>query len=182
MPMMVEMGHRRTALLVGLVVMTLVIAAGLFLRRAESTISVETAAAEARRHGFDAVVWRATPEERLRAQELSQRVRPGETVSIAGDGEVVVTRGHGHADLKQPLIITWLPSADAARQRVAADQPLLEGRLTTAERAGLPQGFDVRRVRESHACNLAVTAYDAIGDGEITERYAHLVAALRDRC
>jgi hypothetical protein len=118
----------------------------------------------------------------LLVQELSQQVRPGEIASIDGDGRVVVTRGHALGDLKQPLIVTWLPSADAARQRIAADQPLLEDRLTTAERAVLPTGFDARRLRESRACNLAVSAYDAIGNGEIIERYTHLVAALRDRC
>lgn len=79
-------------------------------------------------------------------------------------------------------MIVWFSSADQAVARVEADRPLVEGRLTKDERAGLPDDLDVQRLREERVCNLVLTSYDDGSDERLPTRFSGLVESLHSRC
>jgi hypothetical protein len=147
----------------------------------DDELSVQQALADTRSHGFDAVIWRASPAMRQQAKEIAQR-RGTDVVRISGDGQVILLRGRQITDLKQPLVIVWFPSSDGAASRVEADRALFEGHLTEDEQAGLPRDFEVRRLTEKRVCNLVVTSYDDGSYRGLSARVSRLVETLQRRC
>ena len=151
------------------------------MARGDETLSVQEALSETRGQGFDAVVWHATPAMRQMAEEFATRTG-GEVMPFDGEGQVVLLRGRQITDLKQPVMIVRFPSPDAAAARVEADRPLFEGQLSKDERAGLPEDFDVRQLREERVCNLVLTSYDNGSDNTLSARFSRLVEAMQRRC
>lgn len=168
---------------VGAVLLVIVgIGAVTYLSLGDDELSVQEALADTRSVGFDAVIWRASSAMRQQAEEIAQR--SGRDVGrISGDGRVILLRGRQITDLlTQPLVIAWFPSSEDAASRVEADRPLFEGHLSEDERAGLPEGFEVRRLTEKLVCNLVVTSYDDGSDRRLSARFARLVGVLQSRC
>ena len=149
--------------------------------RDDENLSVQAALAETRAQGFDAVIWRASPEMRRRAEQF-EKITGKEVGRFSGDGHVILLRGRQITDLKQPVAVVWFPSADAAAARVQAGRPLFEGRLSEDEKASLPRDFEVRRLREERVCNLVLTSYDDGSDGGLSARFSRLLEAMRSRC
>lgn len=149
--------------------------------RGDETLSVQTALSETRAKGFDAVIWRPTPAMRQAAERIAASTGR-EVLPFSGEGHVILLRGRPITDLKQPVMIVWFPSSDAAAARSEADRPLLEGRLSEDELAGLPAGFDARQLSEERVCNLVLTSYDDGSDGSLSARVSRLVEALKSRC
>jgi hypothetical protein len=177
--MMLPVSRRRLITAVGIAAVLLTAVAAYLVRGDEATIPIETAVSDARARGFDLVVWRATAAEREAARRAFELAHPaGDRYGgFSGDGTVAVTRGQTFLDLDQTLMIVWLPSSAAAAKRIENDLPLLNNQLTSDERRLLPKNFDVSRLSDVQACNLAITSYDAGSDDSLPQRFQDLASA-----
>jgi len=81
-----------------------------------------------------------------------------------------------------PLTAVRFATVEAAKQRLANDQPLLEGTLSQQDRSALPDGFDAARLVDVQVCNVVVSSYNRDNDPALASRVERAVALLRREC
>jgi hypothetical protein len=116
-------------------------------------------------------------------QAAAQAKRLGQPLNKVMDADAIYTRPLvNHSPLLMPIVAGRLPSAYEARFRIGNDKPLFNGTLSITDRAALPRGFHVRRLREVRVCNVVLDSYDAGTDPTLRRRFDRVVALLHDRC
>ena len=106
-------------------------------------------------------------------------------VSFKGksDAAFIGTRGYrGARVVEMPVSALRAASVSAAKTRVANDQPLLHGQLTSSERGLLPRDFDAMRLQEVRICNVVLTSYNAANDAALGSRVKRAESLLRAAC
>ena len=112
-----------------------------------------------------------------------QAKRLGQPLNKVMDADAIYTRPLvNHSPLLMPVVAARLPSAYEARFRVGNDKPLFDGTLSFTDRAALPRGFDVHRLREVRVCNVVLDSYDAGRDPTLRARFDRAVQGLRAKC
>ena len=103
---------------------------------------------------------------------------------VAGsEATFVGTRGYsGEKVVEMPVSALRAPSVPAAKSRLANDQPLLHGSLTSAERSVVPRDFEFRRLTEVRVCNVVLTSYNARNDRALSARFHRAQSRLRAAC
>ena len=103
--------------------------------------------------------------------------------SPPADADWIYTRGIPIARVEEmPIQAVRFDSIGAAQNRLANDQPLLQGKLSASDRAILPTDFRRSRLTDVRVCNVVVTSYNAGTDPKLGRKLAKLLATLRGKC
>lgn len=144
---------------------------------AEQKIDTPTLASTLRGVGFRPL---SVQINRIEMARFAKEFGRPDLASNSLDADYLHTRGA--SPMLMALTAVRLPNASAAKRTFANNQPLLNNRLSAAERRLPPRGFLPSRLREVRVCNVVLTSYNPQENRALTFRFDRAVNLLRKMC